>query len=101
VTDAGCFLQARPDDIEALRLLAETKYAAQDYSGAAYMYRRAIKVGKSKVLWKTSYELHARVVCFECLISGPVAETHQPFPAIRAALVVLSGVWLCGQRRLL
>lgn len=38
-------VQARPSDIEAMRLLAEIKFAAQDYSGAAYEYRRAIKVG--------------------------------------------------------
>lgn len=37
-------VQARPSDIEALRLLAETKFAAQDFSGAAYEYRRAIRV---------------------------------------------------------
>jgi hypothetical protein len=43
-------VQARPNYVEALRLLAEVKFEARDFSRAAYMYRRAIKVSLRDVL---------------------------------------------------
>ncbi|GAQ86291.1 hypothetical protein KFL_002800210 [Klebsormidium nitens] len=43
-------VKARPSDVEALRLLAEVKFAAQDFSGAAYEYRRAIRASPRESL---------------------------------------------------